>query len=385
MRFFLSIALLCAVLSSAVPVYSDDGFFVIPITSMQFRGNWDANTTYNAKDVVFYDGSSWFSLAGSNHGNVPQVNSTAWTMLAQKGDKGLKGDTGATGATGQTGPTGPAGPKGDTGTTGPQGPQGAQGPKGDTGPEGPPGPTADITDLQHQIAALQSWNSSQQVYLDSLQSSLNSLLGAQANIIPVDEQVFEINVLDWDNGIWTLPDGWTAIKVNSGEALQVTHNMNSNPIRWNGVNLEATPSTFINTGSPVRTMSVDSSNQMTFVQIRTGNQFLLRISFSSEVGSGPKRMLSKYIVDISDFQNNKWKLPNGWSAAKDTFENVILITHGKGRIPMFFDVINDLGDPVFNLSPLTNMQAVDTNIVRLIAYQLSNPPLNDFKIILYFD
>ncbi len=147
MKVSLCTALLCSItIAFAYPAFSsDDGIFVIPVVSMNFRGNWNANTTYNAKDVVFYNGSSWFSMVGPNHGNIPDVYSTAWTLVAQKGDKGdagaggPKGDTGATGATGPAGPTGPKGDTGATGATGAAGPAGPTGPKGDTGATGAAG------------------------------------------------------------------------------------------------------------------------------------------------------------------------------------------------------------------------------------------------------
>ncbi len=75
-------------IAGAVPACADDGFYVIPITSMTFKGNWSANVTYFQRDVVFYNGSSWFSLVNSNHGNAPNTLSAAWTLLAQKGDPG---------------------------------------------------------------------------------------------------------------------------------------------------------------------------------------------------------------------------------------------------------------------------------------------------------
>lgn len=84
-------ALMFVVLFSAAPVAAQGDFYVIPIVSMTFRGDWNIDTSYNAKDVVFYDGSSWFSLVGPNKGNVPSTPSTNWTMLARKGDKGDQG------------------------------------------------------------------------------------------------------------------------------------------------------------------------------------------------------------------------------------------------------------------------------------------------------
>lgn len=86
----LMLIVLCGLIFIAGPVSAstDDGFFIIPVTSMTFKGDWSADITYSQRDVVFYNGSSWFSLVGSNKGNVPDVLSSAWTLLAQKGDTG---------------------------------------------------------------------------------------------------------------------------------------------------------------------------------------------------------------------------------------------------------------------------------------------------------
>jgi hypothetical protein len=138
-------------LGSADRSWGDDGFYVITARSGTFKGAWSSTTVYSAKDIVFYNGSSWFSLLGQNQNKAPDANPTYWTMLAQKGDTGAtgatgttgpqgpKGDTGAQGLTGPTGAAGPQGPKGDTGAAGTQGPQGLTGATGVTGPAGPTG------------------------------------------------------------------------------------------------------------------------------------------------------------------------------------------------------------------------------------------------------
>ncbi len=138
-----------ALLGTAGPLCGDDGFYVIAASSGTFKGNWDGAKTYNAKDIVFYQGSSWFSLAGNNLDHFPDISPNYWTLLAQKGDTGATGATGLTGATGPrglqgvpgaTGATGPQGLKGDTGATGPTGLTGATGPQGPQGVTEPPVP-----------------------------------------------------------------------------------------------------------------------------------------------------------------------------------------------------------------------------------------------------
>jgi hypothetical protein len=128
--FKLTVVLLCGglLLGSAL---GDDGFYVITASMGTFRGDWNVETVYRARDVVFFNGSSWFSLVGNNLGQVPDAPSSPyWTLLAKKGD---------TGAQGPQGPQGIQGPTGSTGPTGPQGPQGIQGIQGPAGPTGPTG------------------------------------------------------------------------------------------------------------------------------------------------------------------------------------------------------------------------------------------------------
>jgi parallel beta-helix repeat protein len=176
-RRILAAALVLAMFLGSTAVKAGDGFYVIPITSMTFRGDWDFTALYKVKDVVFFNGSSWFCLT-DNQGITPDTSPTFWTLLAQKGDTGAAGITGPQGPQGQTGATGPQGPqgpqgltgatgpqglKGDTGATGPQGATGAtgpQGPQGATGPTGPQGPAGEsgvvgtkITSLPYTISA----------------------------------------------------------------------------------------------------------------------------------------------------------------------------------------------------------------------------------------
>jgi len=66
-----------------------------------FQGTWSASSSYNVGDAVFFNGSSYISLVGSNAGNEPDMSTTDWALLAKMG---------ATGAEGQQGPAGPVGP-----------------------------------------------------------------------------------------------------------------------------------------------------------------------------------------------------------------------------------------------------------------------------------
>lgn len=109
-----------------------------------WRGAWDASTSYAKLDAVEHNGSSyvWADEDASTAGDEPGVDEL-WELCAAAGAAGANGAPGAKGDTGETGPQGPQGPKGDkgdTGSQGPQGPQGEKGDKGDTGPQGPQGP-----------------------------------------------------------------------------------------------------------------------------------------------------------------------------------------------------------------------------------------------------
>ena len=102
---------------------------------MTWAGEWSSSTNYVANQVVYYEGSAYVCIQG-NSNLRPDLNTTQWTLMVQKGDTGATGATGPAGATGAKGPegdTGPAGPTGPSGSTGPQGPQGPQGVQGDAG------------------------------------------------------------------------------------------------------------------------------------------------------------------------------------------------------------------------------------------------------------
>jgi Collagen triple helix repeat (20 copies). len=106
--------------------------------SATFQGTWSVGTTYDLGDAVFYNGSSYVSLIGSNAGHQPDTSTAQWSLLAEQGA------TGATGAPGPIGLTGSAGPTGATGPAGPVGATGATGAPGTAGATGPQGPTVNF-------------------------------------------------------------------------------------------------------------------------------------------------------------------------------------------------------------------------------------------------
>ncbi|HEY3004090.1 MAG TPA: hypothetical protein VGJ44_17220 [Kribbellaceae bacterium] len=77
---------------------------------LTYRGGWASTTTYLARNVVYYGGSSYVARTTST--GVLPTNTSYWSLLAMHGATGPMGATGATGATGPLGPTGPQGPVG---------------------------------------------------------------------------------------------------------------------------------------------------------------------------------------------------------------------------------------------------------------------------------
>ena len=46
--------------------------------------SWSSGTTYNLNDAVFYNGSSYVSLQGSNTGNEPDTSASFWSLWRNK-------------------------------------------------------------------------------------------------------------------------------------------------------------------------------------------------------------------------------------------------------------------------------------------------------------
>lgn len=93
---------------------------------MTYQGAYSSTVNYALADAVTFNGSSYVSLNGQNHGNTPDQSPQQWALIAAAGAAGPAGAPGAAGATGAVGPAGP------------EGPQGPVGPQGATGPQGPP-------------------------------------------------------------------------------------------------------------------------------------------------------------------------------------------------------------------------------------------------------
>lgn len=56
---------------------------------VNWLGNWSAVTTYQKSDTVYYDGSSYISLAWNNLNNRPDMDPVRWAKIAERGRDGL--------------------------------------------------------------------------------------------------------------------------------------------------------------------------------------------------------------------------------------------------------------------------------------------------------
>ena len=104
-----------------------------------YQGNYSSVTNYVLGDVVFWQGASYASLIGSNHGNAPDQSPGQWGVLTAQGPAGPTGGQGPQGLPGAQGPPGSVGPPGETGPQGAQGIAGQAGAQGLTGPAGAEG------------------------------------------------------------------------------------------------------------------------------------------------------------------------------------------------------------------------------------------------------
>lgn len=119
----------------------DQGIQGLQGTGFTYRGEYENGKTYEPRDVVTFQGSTYIN---KQLGGVIPTNTVYWDVWAAKGNTGAASTVaGPQGIQGPIGLTGPQGPKGDTGATGaastvagPQGIQGPIGPKGDKGDQG---------------------------------------------------------------------------------------------------------------------------------------------------------------------------------------------------------------------------------------------------------
>lgn len=103
---------------------------------MVWVGTWSSAVTYYYRDVVAYNGESFYHHSQTNSVNKAPTDVAYWSKVVSKGATGAAGPTGPTGPTGPQGSAGPQGATGSTGATGPQGPAGPKGSQGEAGPAG---------------------------------------------------------------------------------------------------------------------------------------------------------------------------------------------------------------------------------------------------------
>jgi hypothetical protein len=110
-------------------------------SGFNFRNAFDAGASYAIDDVATFNGSTYVAIVASAGPNnaTPNLNPSAWSVMAQEGAAGAAGTAGAQGQAGTSGAAGATGGTGATGAPGLQGPAGvtgAQGPTGATGTNG---------------------------------------------------------------------------------------------------------------------------------------------------------------------------------------------------------------------------------------------------------
>ena len=90
------------------------------LTGINWRAAFDF-VEYNVRDVVQYNGSTYFCntfiASGDVASHIPG-SSARWDLLSGKGNTGATGVAGETGATGNTGAQGNTSAQGNTGVTG---------------------------------------------------------------------------------------------------------------------------------------------------------------------------------------------------------------------------------------------------------------------------
>jgi hypothetical protein len=126
-------------------------------TGFNFTGAFNPSSSYNAYDVVTYQGSTYdANTAIASNAGTPDIN-PQWVLMAAAGAAGTPGANGAPGAPGSTGaqgsqgPQGNPGPQGAAGTNGLNGTNGINGTNGADGAQGPAGPQGASGDVNARM------------------------------------------------------------------------------------------------------------------------------------------------------------------------------------------------------------------------------------------
>ena len=124
-----------------------------------WQGEWSSATTYTQNEAVQYNGSAYVALQG-NSNVIPPDNTSAWSVMASKGDIGATGAVGSAGTvTIGTTTTGSAGGNASVSNTGtsseavlnftlPKGASGTAGVQGSVGLTGATGAAGDNATIQ---------------------------------------------------------------------------------------------------------------------------------------------------------------------------------------------------------------------------------------------
>ena len=69
-----------------------------------WRGLWNTGISYIGNESVYYNGSSWISITGTNLNRTPDISSLYWSLIALSGVQGIQGPSGASGSSSGVGP-----------------------------------------------------------------------------------------------------------------------------------------------------------------------------------------------------------------------------------------------------------------------------------------
>lgn len=79
-----------------VAIKGDDGIGTVGPVGISWQGSYAAGTTYDERDGIYYNGSAFYSLQGSNTGHAPDPTQDTvwWARVAIKGADGIDGVSG---------------------------------------------------------------------------------------------------------------------------------------------------------------------------------------------------------------------------------------------------------------------------------------------------
>lgn len=218
------------------------------------------------------DGKSAYELAVED-GFEGTLEAWLESLVGPKGDTGDQGPQGEPGQDGEPGPKGDKGDPGEPGADGEQGPAGADGQDGSDGQDGADGKSA------YELAVEDGFEGSLQDWFDSLKGEKGDPGtggsgdggGAEASVI--------VEVVDWNDEDYILPEGVTVQKEYSDSSLRITHNKGKYPTGWFAINLESSPKTAI-IPSSVRNLQVLDENAVIITSISSFHKSYIALNFA---------------------------------------------------------------------------------------------------------